>query len=61
MLHMLAKDGYAALKREAEDGDGVIEHYVRNLLYSRILEKQLSHSLFAKRICILFRWWVHRC
>ena len=38
MLHMLANDGYVAVKREAEEGrDGVKESHVRNLLHSRIL------------------------
>ena len=40
MLHMLAKDGYVALKWEAEDICwGVMERDVKNLLYSRILEE----------------------
>jgi len=39
---MLAKDVYVALKREAEDGDGVIviECRVKNLPHSRILEEE---------------------
>ena len=36
MLEMLAKDGYVAMKWEAEDK----ESHVKNLLHSRILEKQ---------------------
>jgi len=37
MLHMSAKDGYVALKT---DGDGVVEHHAKDLLYSRILAEE---------------------
>ena len=54
MLHMLAKDVYVAMKREAEDrdGDGVKESHVKNLLLSRILERGDQIACIRVSFCV---------
>jgi len=45
MLHVLAKDGYVALKQEAKD---ILRwSHVKNLLYSRILEEEKLQYVIA--------------